>query len=257
MRLPCRAKAFVMATEAQIAANRANSQLSTGPTTAEGKARVSHNAVRNGLTGATVLLPSDDAALYEQHIASVFAVWAPADHREKLLVQSIADTEWRLQRIPTLESGIFALGRITHAGLFADQPESLRLVLLDTYIAQTCARDLRNLRLHDSRLRRHREKDIAELKEIQAERLKRREQLLNAAAKMYERFEQENLEFQPSEFGFEFSMEEIEERVGLFEGRRIRCEYPEQFGKYIHAKLLKDERLGIDPEEYEAQEKAA
>ncbi|HLH04775.1 MAG TPA: hypothetical protein VKX25_18555 [Bryobacteraceae bacterium] len=55
-----------MATEAQLIANRANSQLSTGPKTAEGKATVSHNAVKNALTGATVLLPTDDAALYQK-----------------------------------------------------------------------------------------------------------------------------------------------------------------------------------------------
>jgi hypothetical protein len=37
-----------------------NAQLSTGPRSAEGKA-VSMNAVKTGLTGRTVLLPSDDA----------------------------------------------------------------------------------------------------------------------------------------------------------------------------------------------------
>ncbi len=40
-----------MATEAQTNANRANSQKSTGPRTAEGKAAVSQNAVKHGLFG--------------------------------------------------------------------------------------------------------------------------------------------------------------------------------------------------------------
>ena len=80
-----------MSTQAQLTANRTNAQLSTGPITPEGKAKVSHNAVKNGLTGATVLLPTDIAALYEQHVANTFAIWAPATHRESLLVQSIAE----------------------------------------------------------------------------------------------------------------------------------------------------------------------
>ena len=234
-----------MSSQAQLDANRANSQLSTGPKTAEGEAKVSHNAVKNGLTGATVLLPCDATALYELHVSNTIAIWSPATHREQLLVQSIADTEWRLQRIPALESGILALGRLIYADLFQDHPDPLRATLLDAHILETKARELRNLQLQERRLRSHREKDIAELQQIQKERLVRREELLRAAAKMYERYEENGHPFNPTEFGFEFSIEEIEERVGLWEGKRIGCEYPEQFGKYIHAKLLKDERLGL------------
>jgi hypothetical protein len=40
------------ATSSQIAANQANAQKSTGPTTAEGKQRSSLNALKTGLTGA-------------------------------------------------------------------------------------------------------------------------------------------------------------------------------------------------------------
>jgi hypothetical protein len=40
--------------DARLAANRANAQHSTGPTTPEGKAKSSHNAVKTGLTGRTI-----------------------------------------------------------------------------------------------------------------------------------------------------------------------------------------------------------
>jgi hypothetical protein len=231
-----------MATDKQVAANRANAQLSTGPASPEGKAKVSHNAVKTGLTGRTVLLPSDDVAAYQHHIASTFAQWQPETDREKALVQSIGDTDWRLLRIPTLESGIYALGRIEFAGKFADQPEELRATLLDTFIFQNSRRDLTNLSLQETRLRRQREKDVQELTELQQERRSRREELLQAAAYMYERFKENGDPFDPAEFGFEFSFDEIEERVGLYEGRRIGCDYPEQFAK-IHAKELREERL--------------
>lgn len=231
-----------MSTKSQIAANRANAQLSAGPTSPEGKVKVSQNALKTGLTGRTVLLPSDDVAAYQQHVAATLAQWNPETDREKALVHSIADTDWRLLRIPTLESGIYALGRIQFAQMFADQPEELRATLLDAYIYQSSRRDLNNLCLQETRLRRQREKDALELTELIRERRARREAQLTAAAHMYERFKENEDPFDPAEFGFEFSFEEIEERVGLFEGRRIRCNYPEQFAK-IHAKELRDERL--------------
>ena len=48
-----------MSSQAQIAANRANAQLSTGPRTEEGKAASSRNAYRHGLFAA---IESLDAA---------------------------------------------------------------------------------------------------------------------------------------------------------------------------------------------------
>src|SRR5579884_376786 len=111
-----------MSTPAQITANRANSQLSTGPKTAEGKQKIAHNAVKTALAGATVLLPTDDVALYQKHVSKTFEIWQPANQREEFLVQSIADAEWRLLRIPALQAATCALGRIKYADLFADQP---------------------------------------------------------------------------------------------------------------------------------------
>jgi hypothetical protein len=197
-----------MSTQAQIAANRANAQLSTGPRTAEGKAKIAHNAVKNGLTGATVLLPCEDAALYEQHVANTFRVWAPADHRERLLVQSIADTEWRLHRIPAFESAILALARVQNADLFPDNP-----MLLEAHILELKSRELRNLHLQERRLRSYLDKNLKELKELQTERRKEREEQLNRAARLYERCSEKKIPFTPSEFGFEFSVPEIEEKL--------------------------------------------
>src|SRR5947208_13775361 len=115
-----------MSSEAQLAANRQNSRLSTGPQTPEGKAKSSLNAVQTGLPGRTVLLPSDDAAAYEAHVARFFKEYAPTNEQEQALVQSIADTEWRLLRIPALEMGIYAVGRLELASNFqqAEDPQT-------------------------------------------------------------------------------------------------------------------------------------
>ena len=50
--------------DAQRAANKANAQKSHGAVTPEGRLKSSLNAVKTGLTGQTVLLPTDDAKAY-------------------------------------------------------------------------------------------------------------------------------------------------------------------------------------------------
>ena len=85
-----------MPSDAQLTANRKNAQLSTGPTTETGKATASHNAVKTGLTGRTVLLPSEDVAVFQAHVDRIFNQFAPEGDEEKRLTQSLADTLWRL-----------------------------------------------------------------------------------------------------------------------------------------------------------------
>ncbi len=97
--------------EAQLAADRANAQHSTDPVTDEGKAKSSMNAVK---TGRTVLLPTDDALIYQQHLDRHFSELSPATDRERALAQIVADAEWRLLRIHPLEASIWALAEVRH-----------------------------------------------------------------------------------------------------------------------------------------------
>ena len=98
--------------EARLAANQANAQLSTGPKSETGKATSALNGLKTGLTGRTVLLPGDDAAAYQNHVSSFLKTHQPVGDTEQNLVQSLADTDWRLLRIPGLEMGIYALARL-------------------------------------------------------------------------------------------------------------------------------------------------
>jgi hypothetical protein len=54
-----------MASPAQILANRENAQLSSGPTTQDGKTASSRNAMRHGLTSTQIVMPGEDAAAFE------------------------------------------------------------------------------------------------------------------------------------------------------------------------------------------------
>src|SRR4051794_18070437 len=136
---------------AQLAANRANAWKSTGPTSATGKRISSMNAVKTGLTGRTVLLPTDDVAQYERHVQRFFSDLKPVGDRESELVHSLADTQWRLNRIPSLEMGIYALGRLQFADEFSSHDPSTAALLLESYIFMRHQKELKNLAIQESR----------------------------------------------------------------------------------------------------------
>ena len=203
-----------MATDSQINANRANAQNSTGPSSPEGKLKSSHNALKTGLTGRTILLPSDDVGAYENFVEILKRKYQPVEAYEKHLVQNIADTEWRLLRIPSLESGYYALGRHELAAECAHEPnEQVRAAMLEAVIDRAYKKDLRNLALQERRLRAQLAKFVAELIEIQEEReavhFQRRNRVMNPATRP--------LGFKPPDnfvelFGFEFTDEFLDTR---------------------------------------------
>jgi len=215
-----------MSSAAQTAANRANSQQSTGPKTDAGKAISSHNAVKSALTGQTVLLPTDDVPGYQRLVQTLIDLHRPVTYQEKILVQSLADTEWRLLRIPTLESGIYALGRHELAGLHPECPDpQLRSALIETEIYLKYERQLKNLSLQETRLLRMREKDLARLRQIQAERqeaqenAKKQKPEKTVPASAVDLFNEarraaaKNPSLDISGIGFEFSNRETEPRA--------------------------------------------
>jgi hypothetical protein len=208
-----------MSSPAQVAANQANAQLSSGPKTAEGKANSSRNALKTGLTGHAVLLPTEDAELYETHLLRHLDAFSPVGDVETALVQCLADTEWRLARIPSLEFGIFALARIEFADKFNDQPANLRsgLIQAHTYIAYH--RQLNNLSIQESRLNRQLLKVTRDLAALQTERQQMERQKLTEAARQYLAAKKANQPYNPQEFGFEFSIEQIEPMAQLLEQR--------------------------------------
>ncbi len=96
-----------MATTAQIIANRANAQLSTGPRTAEGQQASSSNAKSHGLTSRSAFLPGEDPQEYEHFHHAYTARYLPQDMIEQKMVSELADLEWRLRRVSEFEAQLF------------------------------------------------------------------------------------------------------------------------------------------------------
>lgn len=71
---------------------------STGPKTAEGKAKSSQNAFKHGLASATLLVADESAEEWETFLQSLHAEWSPATPTEELLVGDMAKHHWLKDR---------------------------------------------------------------------------------------------------------------------------------------------------------------
>ena len=80
----------------------------TGPRTAAGKQRSSQNAVTHGLTARSAILATEDPAAYQLHCRQFFDEYQPATPTETQLTQELADTAWRINRIPSLEANLLS-----------------------------------------------------------------------------------------------------------------------------------------------------
>src|SRR5216683_1126543 len=179
--------------------NRANARHSTGPKTEAGKQRSSLNALRHGLTGHTIVLPTEDMAAYQRFTKRFFDDLKPFGILEEQLVQSIADTSWRLNRIPALENNLLALGFAEHSDhIITEHPEvHAALAIAEALREQTKA--FSALSMHGQRLSRQFERTLQQLRELQAERRAAEQTALRQVPK------QQQLTDQPSEAGFVFS----------------------------------------------------
>ena len=81
----------------------------------------SRNALKTGLTGRTVLLPTDDL-LNTTASRSAAAITPSGRPRREKSRPVLVDIDWRLDRVVALETGIYAKGLIEFADKFEDQP---------------------------------------------------------------------------------------------------------------------------------------
>lgn len=132
-----------MASEKQIAANRANAKRSTGPKTPAGKRRSSGNAFKHGLS-----LPlGDDALTMAATAGMVSAVLASKEKAiEAGLAMAFARSQAQLQRVRAVRHKILSCLPFANS----DERELRMLRALDRYerIAQTQSRRARRLMQH-------------------------------------------------------------------------------------------------------------
>jgi hypothetical protein len=190
----------------QLEANRRNAQRSTGPQSIEGKARSSRNNLRHGLTGQISLLPTEDRAAHDAFCDALIESFAPETPMERQLAQSIAEDNWRLNRIRAIEDNMFALGH-------GSEHNELKIALADAQTFQEQAAKFNLLTTYEQRINRNLHRNLAQLRELQAERKAQQAEAMEEAKLLAQANLINVLPYEPHRDGFEFSAAEINRAI--------------------------------------------
>jgi hypothetical protein len=203
--------------------NKENAQFSTGPKTEEGKQKSSLNALRHGLTGQIVVMPSEDLAAYQEHLKAYTAEYHPEGKTEADLLQALADCSWRLNRVAVLETNLLSLG-VTHASPITDAPSQVQQAFSIAAALQSQSKALSNLSLHSQRLSRQYEKTLHELRDLQKLRRSQQESQLDDYLDITEMFEAKGETYDPSKDGFVFTEDQIHHAIRRRTRENLRVE---------------------------------
>ena len=93
-----------MSSTPHLTANQANAQHSTGPRTDEGKARVSQNALRHGLTARHLVIRDDEREEYADLLNSLSSELDPQGAVETVAFHELLHAAWSLHRFRRIEA---------------------------------------------------------------------------------------------------------------------------------------------------------
>ena len=202
-----------MATDKQIAANILNAQKSTGPKTEEGKNKSRLNAKRDGLTGQVITLSEHDLPVFEKFKATFIADLRPGTVMETSLADSIAWDTWRLNHLRAIEMNLYSVNAEAHnLNLNTDNPQ-IDAALIDAVTFEKESQELARLSLYEQRLNRSIHKNLAALRDLQAERKRNRQADLDDEMLMAQANDSRGLPYhspaRPGKNGFIFSTPEV------------------------------------------------
>jgi hypothetical protein len=171
-------------TPEQLAANRANAQRSTGPTSDEGKATSSQNARTHGLTGKTVLLPDENKTEFELFCIEVADSLEPEGPIEREFARIVANDQWRLRRVKRIEDGLLARGTfgptdpLNEPACFQDCD-----ILAQSFMENR--RSFNNLSQYERRIYCTMTNALKQIKDLQTARNKHHEDIVAKAHSLY------------------------------------------------------------------------
>lgn len=188
----------------QINANRENAKLSTGPTSEAGVARSSQNAQKHGFTGLNLVVSDAEREAYNAHVREYISQYLPADHKEKQLTHQLADLDWSVHQISIQQlNTISQMNAATTIMAAAGDPIATAALLA------SLSRTLNNLSIYEGRRRRAAKAIKEELETVQKAAAELLREELPKAATIYKLHKAKGQDWDPQEFGFVCSLDDV------------------------------------------------
>jgi len=196
--------------ERQLAANIANAQHSTGPTSTQGRKTSSQNALRHGITAQTTVMTPEDRLQHDAFCANLMDSLAPVGAMETFLASSVAEEAWRLNHARAQCGNIVAIGHFDGTGdAYNSEHPEIHTAITAAHTVREQAKTLQLISLYEQRIRRSFEKYLEKLEKLQAQRHVQHERELEEARKFFQMAELKGLPWNPAADGFIFSHYEI------------------------------------------------
>jgi hypothetical protein len=215
-----------MSTNKQIDANRENAQKSTGPSSADGLKRSSLNSTTHGFTGQTLVLSAAEQAPYEAFVQQMRQEFNPCTAESRELLQNYTDLRWSIQQITVQQNNILAIMNVITqhhidtddlAGMDAAlEPHTRRLKILGTY---------------EQRRRRAAKETLTEFNKVEQEHYNAQQEHLRAAADAHQDFQKLGQTWDPKEFGFVCSLQQIEQFIAKKDNELFLAMLRQEAGK--------------------------
>lgn len=157
-----------MSSELQQIASRTNGAKSHGPVTEEGKQASSRNSRRHGLLSKKVVLEGESQEEFDALLASYLEEHRPQTPTEATLVENMAVTRWRQERVWSLETTAFDHQIRRPKYMEGDDYETRAFVAFRTLADEGRSLDLLNR--YDTRFERQFRVALTALLKLQAKR---------------------------------------------------------------------------------------
>jgi hypothetical protein len=143
------------------------------------------NALRHGLTARVVVLPSEDMAAYNAFSKEIVDSLDAQTPVERQFAQTVADNQWRINRIRSIEDGMLGMGHFEVTGDFDCPSPEIHSAMTAASAFRDDSKSFVNLSIYEQRLQRSIKESLRQLRELQTERREREKTEMDDAIRLF------------------------------------------------------------------------